>query len=281
MDIVIGYQGKNHVKAEQLRRLITGLSGAGTYVLDTQNKLAASMVTANQVRIDTGDIVAAGGAYATVETPETLIIESGATGQKRIDLVVARYEKEASTSVESMELAVVKGTPVSYGDAADPEVQEGSIIAGDSPVEVPLWRIPIDGLAPGTPEQLFETIPSIDALRDSVSQRAPRLLWEGKLAQNSSVDVPGVSGYTLLGAGAATAVSDSQQGIVVPLVCFGTTARGSSGMGSGSDVRTAAVTLTVSGDKVTLKQCILSSVNASGTVSTATGRAVYSIWGLA
>lgn len=170
MDIVIGYQGKDHVKAEQLRRLITGLSGAGTYVLDTQNKLAASMVTANQVRIDTGDIVAAGGAYATVETPETLIIESGATGQKRIDLVVARYEKEASTSVESMELAVVKGTPVSYGDAADPEVQEGSIIAGDSPVEVPLWRIPIDGLAPGTPEQLFETIPSIDALRDSVSQ---------------------------------------------------------------------------------------------------------------
>lgn len=170
MDIVIGYQGKDHVKAEQLRRLIAGMAGDGTYVLGTQNELAATMVTANQVRIDTGDIVAAGGAYATVETPETLIIESGATGQKRIDLVVARYEKDASTSVESMELAVVKGTPVSYGDAADPEVQEGSIAAGDSPVEVPLWRIPIDGLAPGTPEQLFETIPSIDALRDSVSQ---------------------------------------------------------------------------------------------------------------
>lgn len=95
------------------------------------------------------------------------------------------------------------------------------------------------------------------------------------------MDVPGASGYTLLGAGAATAVSDSQQGIVVPLVRFGSTARGSSGMGSGSDVRTAAVTLSLSGDRVTNAQCILSSVNANGTVSTATGRAVYSIWGIA
>lgn len=171
MDIVIGYQGKDHVKAEQLRRLIAGMAGDGTYVLGTQNELAATMVTANQVRIDTGDIVAAGGAYATVETPETLTIESGATGQKRNDLVVARYEKDASTSVESMELAVVKGTAVSFGDPSDPEVQDGSIIDGDSPVEVPLWRIPIDGLAPGTPVALFETIPSIDSLRDSVSHQ--------------------------------------------------------------------------------------------------------------
>ena len=170
MDIVIGYQGKDHVKAEQLRRLIAGMAGDGTYVLGTQNELAATMVTANQVRIDTGDIVAAGGAYATVETPETLTVESGATGQKRHDLVVARYEKDASTSVESMELAVVKGTAVSFGDPVDPEVQDGSIIDGDSPVEVPLWRIPIDGLAPGTPVALFETIPTIDSLRDSVSR---------------------------------------------------------------------------------------------------------------
>lgn len=188
MDIVIGYQGKDHVKAEQLRRLIAGMAGDGTYVLGTQNELAATMVTANQVRIDTGDIVAAGGAYATVETPETLTIESGATGQKRNDLVVARYEKDASTSVESMELAVVKGTAVSFGDPVDPEIQDGSIIDGDSPVEVPLWRIPIDGLAPGTPVALFETIPTIDSLRDSVSQ----VLWEGN-ASSLDVELPGLS----------------------------------------------------------------------------------------
>lgn len=203
MDIVIGYQGRDHVKAEQLRRLIAGVAGDGTYVLGTQDELAATLVTANQVRVGTGDLVAAGGAYATVETPETLTIESGATGQKRNDLVVARYEKDASTSVESMELAVVKGTAVSYGDPTDPEVQDGSILDGDSPVEVPLYRIPVDGLAPGTPEPLFETIPTIDSLRDSVSQLVAVQFEQPSTKANTTVsatiDLPAIDGLEPVG----------------------------------------------------------------------------------
>ena len=169
MDIVIGYQNREHVTAEQLGRTIAGLAGDGTYLLATQNGLAASMQTANQVRIDTGDVIAQ-GRVLTVETPETLTVESGVTGEKRVDLVVARYKKEQSTSVESAELVVVKGTPVSYGDPSDPQVNEGSILDGDSPVDVPLYRITIDGLAPGTPERVIESTPSITDLRDSVSQ---------------------------------------------------------------------------------------------------------------
>ena len=171
MDIVIGYQNKEHVTAEQLGRAIAGLAGDGTYLLATQNGLAASMQTANQVRIDTGDLIAQ-GRVLTVETPETLTVESGVTGEKRNDLVVARYEKDPSSNVESAELVVVKGTPVSYGDPSDPSVNEGSILDGDSPVDVPLYRIPIDGLAPGTPERLIESTPSITDLRDSVSRSA-------------------------------------------------------------------------------------------------------------
>lgn len=170
MEIVIGYQGKNHVTAGQVGRIMAGMAGSGTYVLETQNRLAATVVTANQVRVDTGDLVMQ-GRVATVETPETLTIESGVTGQKRRDLIVARYTMEASTAVEGIELAVVKGTPVSYGEPSDPEVSEGSILDGDSPVEVPLYRVTVDGLAPGTPEALLETVPSVDSLRDSVSRK--------------------------------------------------------------------------------------------------------------
>ena len=173
MEIVVGFQGKEHVTAGQVGRILAGMAGDGAYVLDTQNKLAATMVTANQVRIDTGDLVMH-GRVATVETPETLTIQSGVTGQKRNDLVVARYEKQASTSVESCKLVVVRGTAVSYGSPVDPSINEGSILDGDSPVDVPLWRIPIDGLTPGTPVKLFEDTPSISELRDSVSQ-APRV----------------------------------------------------------------------------------------------------------
>ena len=198
MDIVTGYQGKEHVKADQLRRLISGMAGDGTYVLETQNKLAATMVTANQVRINTGDLIAAGGAYATVETPETLTIESGATGQKRIDLVVARYKKDASKSVESMELDVVKGTPVSYGDPTKPEIAEGSIADGDSPVEIPLYSILIDGLAPGAPEQLFESAGTIDSLRDLVSQHAKALSSCRTYYGTKVITGSGTSSYVLL-----------------------------------------------------------------------------------
>lgn len=177
MEIVIGYQGKNHVTAGQVGRIMAGMAGSGTYVLETQNRLAATVVTANQVRVDTGDLVMQ-GRVATVETPETLTIESGVTGQKRRDLIVARYTMEASTAVEGIELAVVKGTPVSYGEPSDPEVSEGSILDGDSPVEVPLYRVTVDGLTPGTPEALLETVPSVDSLRDSVSHAR----WQTLLA---------------------------------------------------------------------------------------------------
>ena len=194
MEIVVGFQGKEHVTAGQVGRILAGMAGSGTYVLETQNRLAATVVTANQVRVDTGDLVMQ-GRVATVETPETLTIESGVTGQKRRDLIVARYTMEASTSVEGIELAVVKGTPVSYGEPSDPEVSEGSILDGDSPVEVPLYRITVDGLVPGTPEALLDTVPSVDSLRDSVSQSDH--LYEGAWS-SGKLTCPGISRYRVL-----------------------------------------------------------------------------------
>lgn len=169
MEIVIGFQGKEHVTPGQLGRIIGGLAGTGEYVLETQNELAATMQSANQIQISTGDLVMQGRG-ATVEAPETLTIESGVSGQNRNDLVVARYEKNASSSVEKCELKVIKGTAVS-GTATDPSCTKGDIIGGDLVNEMPLWRVPIEGITPGTPVKLFETIPSIDGLRDFVSQR--------------------------------------------------------------------------------------------------------------
>lgn len=168
MEIVIGFQGREHVTPGQLGRIIGGLAGTGEYVLETQNELAATMQSANQIQISTGDIVMQGRG-ATVEVPETLTIESGVSGQNRNDLVVARYEKNASSSVEKCELKVIKGTAVS-GTATDPSCTKGDIIGGDLVNEMPLWRVPIEGITPGTPVKLFETIPSIDGLRDFVSQ---------------------------------------------------------------------------------------------------------------
>lgn len=226
MDIVIGFQGKEHITASQVGRILAGMAGEGVYVLATQNQLAATMQTANQVRIDTGDLVMH-GRVATVETPETLTVESGATGQKRNDLVVARYQKDASSSVESIQLVVVKGTPVSYGDSSDPQINGGSILDGDSPVDVPLWRIPIDGLAPGTPVKLFEVAPSADGLRDSVSQMVS--VWSS--AQQAIVGANKANDYSynfseILGE------EFDEPPVVIPMVYNGSASLGRYGMSS-------------------------------------------------
>lgn len=183
MELVTGFQGKNHVTARQFSRLISGLATDGeTYVLKTLDQLPAELLNANTVSVGTGDIIA-DGTYFTVEAPEEITIENGATGLNRNDLIVARYLKAEPTvdedgipdytipRVESGELAVVKGAP-SSGDPDDPAVVEASIYDDNTTLaEFPLYRIPIRGLSVGTPEPLFKILPPGAERWDSLSQK--------------------------------------------------------------------------------------------------------------
>ena len=181
MEIVTGFQGKNHVTAQQLSRLISGLAGDETYVLDTQDQLAIEVVSANKVTIATGDLIAQ-GTYFTNEAPEDLVIENGVTGLNRNDLIVCRYEKAEPAvdedgnpdytipRIESGDWAVVKGTP-SSGTPEDPSVVTASLQdPNTSLAEFPVYRIPIRGLSVGTPERIPPVIPSMREACDSLSQ---------------------------------------------------------------------------------------------------------------
>ena len=161
LELIDGFAGKAHIGSDDLAALNSGCFGTGDYVFNYGQNLKATMTNANTCTIGTGALVSKGRRSVNLAST-ALTVQSGAQGQKRNDLVVARYAKASGTNVESCTLTVIKGTPVSYGTAADP-----SVTAND----MKLWRIPIDGITPGTPVQLFETIPSIDALRDSVSQK--------------------------------------------------------------------------------------------------------------
>ena len=160
LELIDGFAGKAHIGSDDLAALNSGCFGTGDYVFNYGQNLKATMTNANTCTIGTGALVSKGRRSVNLAST-ALTVQSGAQGQKRNDLVVARYAKASGTNVESCTLTVIKGTPVSYGTAADP-----SVTAAD----MKRWRIPIDGITPGTPVQLFETIPSIDALRDSVSQ---------------------------------------------------------------------------------------------------------------
>lgn len=161
IETVFGSAGHDHITGAQLARMIEGTVGKGDYVLHTQNELAATMQTANTVRIDTGDLVH-DGRLATCERYTDLTVDSGVSGMRRHDLVVARFSKAS----DQHQLVVVKGSPTA-GEPTDPKLNDGAAgIAATA--DMPLWRVKLDGISP-TLECVFDFAPTSKELRDSVS----------------------------------------------------------------------------------------------------------------
>lgn len=173
VELITGYSGTPHIGSDDVQHLIAGIVGGESYALDTGKQLAITVDSANAVTVDTGDAVIAGGAHVRVSAAEKLTVMSGAQGVKRNDLVCLRYTK-ASDNKESASLVVVKGTATS-GTPADPAVNTGSIIDGKATVDMPLYRLPIDGVSLGTPVKLFSVSPTLASLGDSVSKTAARV----------------------------------------------------------------------------------------------------------
>lgn len=166
MHLVTGYAGQEHITAADQGAFNTALLGSGQFVLGKGNRFSASVVTNNLVRVLDGDLYMQGRYVRLNEgTYADLTIENGASGMKRNDLIVARYTQNASTGVEEVNLVVIKGTSVASGPV-DPAYTSGDLIeAHDIQNDMPLYRIALDGLNVGTPEQLFtvwdETLASL------------------------------------------------------------------------------------------------------------------------
>ena len=88
---------------------------------------------------------------------------------QRKDLIVARYSKVASTGVESMTLAVIKGTPAA-SNPATPAYNTGLIADGDSPVDFPLYKVNLNGISITSVERLVDVL-SINGKFDDVDTR--------------------------------------------------------------------------------------------------------------
>ena len=146
MEIVTGYKGEAHITAWQDRDVNQGAFGNGNYILGVGSKMAATVVNANTIRIADGALCM-NGAVAVIQkgTYDSVAIDSGTQGMLRRDLIVARYTRNASTGVENIVLAVIKGTPTS-GTPTTPSYTEGDIQAGDTLAEFPLYRVNLSGI---------------------------------------------------------------------------------------------------------------------------------------
>lgn len=166
-ELVTGHAGKAHATAEQAAGLNAGILGLDDYVLNVHDKLKITVVSANKVTIGTGELVMQ-GRHVSQGTPEDLIVTNGSQGQKRNDLIVCRYAK-GSQSVESAKLVVVRGTPTT-GTPTDPALNTTSPLDGGTTYDMPLYRIPLDGITIGTPVALFNVLKPMSDVWDSLTQ---------------------------------------------------------------------------------------------------------------
>lgn len=176
VELVTGHANKAHATAEQAAGLNAGILGLDDYVLDVHDKLKITVVSANKVTIGTGELVMQ-GRHVSQGTPEDLIVTNGSQGQKRNDLIVCRYAK-GSQNIESAKLVVVRGTPTT-GTPTDPAVNTTSPLDGGTTYDMPLYRIPLDGITIGAPVALFNVLKPMSDVWDSLTHTDVTTLISG------------------------------------------------------------------------------------------------------
>jgi len=176
MEIITGYTGKPHVTSEQDRDVNIGVVGEESYVLQTGMQLAAEVSSNNEIKIRDG-VLMHQGCTASIKknTYDSLTIINGSQGMKRIDLIVARYEKNQDNGIESLDLKVIQGTPAESTPTV-PEYTEGDIQAGDYVADMPMYQVIIDGLNITEVKKVFEVAPGIDALKKEIAELNSKMI---------------------------------------------------------------------------------------------------------
>lgn len=148
MKIVTGYKGTPHISSNDQQAFNQGIFGSGNYVLDVGNKFGAELTNVNTVTISDGEGVLQ-GVHFRIEPgeTETINIANGTTGTSRIDLICARYTKDAATGIENVSLVLIPGDAVESNPEV-PEYNTGDILNGESPVDFPLYKVSLNGLTP-------------------------------------------------------------------------------------------------------------------------------------
>lgn len=160
--LVTGYAGEEHVTSSDMGSYNAAIMGSGEYVLERGNMLSIDVISNNIVRLHDGDMMMQ-GRHVRIEEGAfiDLTIENGEQGKKRNDLIVARYSRNASTDIEAVEIAVLKGVAAD-NNPEDPAHTVGDIIEQhDLLHEMLLYRIPIDGINVQMPVRLFDTLPTL------------------------------------------------------------------------------------------------------------------------
>lgn len=186
MEIITGYTGKAHIFSEQDRDVNIGIVGEGSYVLQTGMQLEAEVSSNNEIKIRDG-VLMHQGCTASIKknTYDSLTIINGSQGMKRIDLIVARYERNQDNGAESIGLKVIQGTPAESNPAVPSHIT-GDIQSGDAVADMPMYKIIIDGLNITEVQKVYSEAPNITELNRKLA--VPKTLQSTKIVSGLGYD---------------------------------------------------------------------------------------------
>ena len=169
--LVTGSHGGDdpHVESKHDALMHAAMLGRGGYILKTRNwTMKPTAKDANNITIPAWDLVVE-GRQIYIAAPTDVNIQSGSQGQKRRDLIVARYALNSGTGVETVTLEVIKGVP-SAATPADPGIETGSIIGGAIVSDLPLCRVNLDGITITSIDTLVNVMQPLEDVWDSLTQ---------------------------------------------------------------------------------------------------------------
>ena len=177
--LITGYAGKEHITSADQGSFNAAVMGGGEFVMERGEQFRCQVISNNNVRIYDGDALMQ-GRHIIIDrnTYEETTHENGTQGYKRIDLIVLSYEKDEDSSVESVKLEVIKGAPAENNPVV-PEYTKGDILnSGALKNQMPLYKIPFDGLSIGEPVKLFTTVPTLEGMKADVDEKVDEKIAE-------------------------------------------------------------------------------------------------------
>lgn len=173
MKLITGYQLEDHVTSLHDAMWHRGI-WKDDCIISVGENLKAEIISNNEIRVRSG-ILNMQGKFCSIDmnTYDSLTINNGTAGENRIDLIVARYEKNNETQVEDVSLKVIQGTP-SMSTPSVPSYTEGNIDNGDLVAELPVFRVNIEGINIVGVDNLIDTVPAFTDMN-------PTLLFQGAI----------------------------------------------------------------------------------------------------
>lgn len=189
IELITGRAGTAHIDSSDIGAYQAYTVGAGVYIL---HGMEATLTDANHVKVSAGEAMGEGRHFRVKGTGETVTIDNGQGGFKRIDVIAAHYTRNSS-GIESVSLVCVKGTPTAGTPTQPAMPNAGKVLEEATDAYWPLYSVMIDGVAPQTPSYIG----------DSIADSGAKLLWVGNYlvsesSYGSPLSVSGIGKYKVL-----------------------------------------------------------------------------------